>query len=185
MHQWLANNRAVHRPGVHKPGPFVVRLAFWSMVSMVSTLGCTDGKKDFVSQKKNSLFTTGKLTIHTNQGATIPLSLEIAASEQARTRGMMFRNHLEENAGMLFVFPSMAVRRFWMKNTYISLDMLFIDNQGRILGVVENARPGTTTTQTIRQKSKYVLEVNGGWATRHDVHPGDRVVFDASVAKVF
>ncbi len=160
----------------------MVRLACWSVILI---LGCTDGKKSPVSPKKNSLFTPGRLAVHTRKGAIIPLSVEIAASEPARTQGMMFRKHLEENAGMLFVFPDMAERHFWMKNTYISLDMLFIDDQGRILGVVESARPGTTTTQTIGQKSKYVLEVNGGWTTRHGVQSGDVVVFNVSIANVF
>jgi hypothetical protein len=152
---------------------------------MILILGCMDGKKSSVSPKRNSRFTPGRLAVHTYGGAIIPLSIEVAASEPARTQGMMFRKYLEENAGMLFVFPDMADRHFWMKDTYISLDMLFIDDQGRILGMVESAEPGTTTTQTIGQKSKYVLEVNGGWAARHGVQPGDRVIFDASIAKVF
>ena len=75
--------------------------------------------------------------------------VEVAASEPQRETGLMYRNHLEEDAGMLFVFPAPSHQAFWMKNTEIPLDMIFADSRGRVIGIVRNARPYSKTLDAV------------------------------------
>ena len=87
----------------------------------------------------------------------------------------MYRSSMPEDHGMLFIFPDEVERSFWMKNTLIPLDMLFIASDGRIVGISADATPLTTAARSVGQPSRYVLETNGGWAARHGVRAGDRV----------
>jgi hypothetical protein len=89
----------------------------------------------------------------------------------------MYRTRLDEGAGMLFVFDELAEHAFWMKNTLITLDMIFIDDAGRVTGVVERATPGSLEPRSAGP-SRYVLEVNGGWAAAKGVAAGDQVRFE-------
>jgi hypothetical protein len=90
----------------------------------------------------------------------------------------MFRRRMDEDAGMIFLFERSEVQDFWMKNTYLPLDMIFIGSDMRVVGVVEDAQPLTETTRTVGQPSQYVLEVNAGFARRHGIGPGSRVTFE-------
>ncbi len=105
------------------------------------------------------------------------VSVEIANTPQQRELGLMYRKQMDENAGMLFVFPSAQPLKFWMKNTFIPLDMLFADNSGAIVGIVANAVPLSEANVGPDTPSRYVLEVNGGFAARHGIKTGDRLEF--------
>jgi uncharacterized protein len=105
------------------------------------------------------------------------LSVEIADDTIKREVGLMYRKHLDEYAGMIFVFPQPEALRFWMKNTVIPLDMIFADQTGRITGIIANAVPFSEKTVGVSGLSQYVLEVNGGFAARHSIVAGDRMHF--------
>ncbi len=105
------------------------------------------------------------------------VKVEIANTAASRELGLMYRKHLDEMAGMIFVFPAPARLGFWMKNTEIPLDMIFADGSGRIVGIVENAEPFSDKTEGVNQDAQYVLEVNGGFAQRHQVTAGDFLKF--------
>jgi uncharacterized membrane protein (UPF0127 family) len=122
----------------------------------------------------------GKVTIRTGDGRQLQLDVEIASNDPDRARGLMFRKTMPEMAGMIFVFPDDVVRSFWMKNTYLPLDMLFIAADGKVVGIVENAEPLTVTPRSVDANAKYVLEVNGGWCARHGVVKGDKVSLEGS-----
>jgi Uncharacterized conserved protein len=111
-------------------------------------------------------------------GAEIVLQVEVASQPNERERGLMFRKELAENSGMLFVYPSEAPLSFWMKNTYLPLDMIFINDTMRIVGVVENAEPLTLEARSVNTPARYVLEVNGLFVRRHGISPGSRVRFN-------
>jgi len=104
--------------------------------------------------------------------------VELARDDEERARGLMYREKLEDDAGMLFLFPVAEDHGFWMKNTLIPLDMIFIGEDGRVVGVVENAAPRSLDLRSAGAPSRYVLEVNGGWAARRGVKKGDRVRFE-------
>ena len=103
--------------------------------------------------------------------------VEIADTMAARELGLMYRQHLAQNAGMLFVFKAPHPLTFWMKNTEIPLDMIFADADGVVTGIVANAEPFSERQLSVAGNSQYVLEVNGGFAQRHRIGPGDHLQF--------
>jgi len=105
------------------------------------------------------------------------VAVEVADTEQQREVGLMFRKHLEDRAGMLFVFKDAAHRNFWMHNTVIPLDMLFADSGGRVIGIVANAEPFSDKEVGVEGGSEYVLEVNGGCCAKNGIKAGDRFDF--------
>ena len=117
------------------------------------------------------------LEIVTKSGVHV-FSVELAVTEEQLSRGLMFRKRLPEGEGMLFDFRRDQPVTMWMKNTLIPLDMIFIDDTGRIVGIVPRAEPRTLTPRDPGVPSRYVLEVNGGWAAAHGVAVGDTVRFE-------
>jgi uncharacterized protein len=118
-----------------------------------------------------------EVVIYVRTGTRIHVPVELASTEQERARGLMYRHDLPADAGMLFVFPETADHAFWMKNTPLPLDMIFIGEDLGIVGVVEHAVPFSTRSLRVAYPSRYVLEVNAGFAARNRIGPGDRVEF--------
>ena len=102
-------------------------------------------------------------------------TVEIADTEQARERGLMFRKELPPGRGMLFDFHREQQVGFWMKNTLIPLDMIFIDGRGRIVSIEQDAKPMSEDVIMSGGQVRAVLEVDGGTARRLGIAPGDRV----------
>jgi len=119
----------------------------------------------------------GPLAVIRGPGAAVEVSLEVAATPAERERGLMYRSSLAEGRGMLFVFDEDRNHSFWMKNTLIPLDMLFIARDGTVVGIHANATPQSTADIAVGMPSRYVLEVPGGWAARHGISAGARVEF--------
>lgn len=117
-----------------------------------------------------------KAVVHTTDG-TVDFAIEVADSEEERARGLMFRNNLDPDYGMLFVFPKEAQVAFWMKNTFIPLDMLFIDADMTIMGIAHATPCEADPCQTYPSgaPAQYVLEINGGLAEEKNIKAGDRV----------
>jgi len=103
--------------------------------------------------------------------------VELATTPAERELGLMYRHHLDADAGMLFIFPTQDHVSFWMRNTEIPLDMIFADSSGRIVGIVVNAVPYSEDSLGPNADSQYVLEVNGGFCAAHHVATGDRMRF--------
>jgi uncharacterized protein len=121
-------------------------------------------------------FATAPLTIVT-VGGPREFTVELATTPAQMEQGLMFRQSLAPDAGMLFDYavPSMAM--MWMKNTLIPLDMLFVDAAGRIVNIHERAVPGSLATIAAAAPVRAVIELNGGTAARLGIRPGDRVMF--------
>lgn len=117
------------------------------------------------------------------QGANGPVRVrvEIARSAPELAKGLMYRDSLADGDGMLFVFDDTAEHAFWMKNTFIPLDMLFIGPDRQVVGIVPEAVPQSTRSLSVGRPSRWVLEVPGGWAARHGVAAGSRVELPGSV----
>lgn len=107
----------------------------------------------------------------------IQLTVEIARTPQERNLGLMYRKQLPPKAGMLFLFEKEEVQSFWMQNTYIPLDMIFINSKMQVVGIVQSAEPQTTKSRQVSTPSKYVLEVNAGFAEAHGIFVGTKVYF--------
>ena len=106
------------------------------------------------------------------------LEVELMLTNQHQERGLMYRKSLADDKGMLFVWSTPTVHTFWMHNTCIPLDMLFIDRENFIAGIVENAPTLNDEPRSVDCAALYVLEVNAGWSRRHGVAPGQRVVIE-------
>jgi uncharacterized membrane protein (UPF0127 family) len=121
--------------------------------------------------------TAPRVVLHTS-GGDVPVAVEIAATPERQSLGLMYRKELGTDAGMLFVFPRSQHLTFWMKNTVLPLDMIFIGDDHHIVGIVKDAVPYTTTPREVAGESRYVLEVNAGFSDRRGVRAGDAVTFD-------
>jgi len=102
-------------------------------------------------------------------------SVEMAVTEEEKQTGLMHRKHLADRKGMLFDFDPEQEVAMWMKNTYVSLDMIFIRADGRILRIAENTEPLSTSIVSSEGPAKAVLEVVAGTARKYGIRPGDRV----------
>jgi uncharacterized membrane protein (UPF0127 family) len=126
---------------------------------------------------------TKEITITTNE-SSIKINAEIADSPSKRARGLQQRESLEENAGMLFIFERPDIASFWMKDTLIPLDMIFISENyigEKTVVKIESAEPCTTEkcpTYSSEKAVKYVLEVNAGFAEMNNIVVGDSISWD-------
>ena len=109
-------------------------------------------------------------------------NVEIAKTEIERERGLMFRQNLAENSGMLFIFEKPGVYPFWMKNTLIPLDMIWISEDKKVVFIKKNVQPCAkgTICENIdpRAQASYVLEINAGEADKLGISKGDKVVLN-------
>lgn len=119
-------------------------------------------------------FATSELTIQTAGGAH-RFTIELALSDAQMEQGLMFRRSLAADAGMLFDFKAPTSVTMWMKNTLIPLDMLFLDEHGRVSDIHERAVPLSTDIIAPRGPARYVIELNGGTVARLGIKPGDQV----------
>ncbi len=107
--------------------------------------------------------------------------LEVADSEPKRQLGLMYRKSLDANRGMIFVFPAESVQRFWMKDTYLTLDMIFVNNAMDVVGVLENVPPLTLEGRSVDAPSRYVIELRGGTAQLVGIKKGAKLRIEGEI----
>ena len=100
--------------------------------------------------------------INMNKNNPQELSLDLADNEQKRSYGLMNREDMRPNSGMLFIWKDSQIRNFWMKNTHFNLDLFFLNNHGEIIEIYKNAKAFDETYIKSKEKVKYVLEMNAG-----------------------
>ena len=145
---------------------FAFFLLFAVPVSAVSFFGGSEAQAPQTDQVK----------IRTQNGEELVFNVELAVTPQQQQQGLMFRTELADDAGMLFVFDKIAKRSFWMKDTYIPLDILFLTIDGQIHHIHHRARPQQETLITAELPSKAVLEIRGGQVGKLDIKKGDIVL---------
>ena len=106
------------------------------------------------------------------------LEVEIADTKKTRRRGLMFRKKLESNKGMLFIFTNEKKASIWMKNTLISLDIIFISKNKLVTEFINKATPYSEDVYTSKEKIKYILEINSGMIEELDINIGDKIKID-------
>ena len=116
-----------------------------------------------------------KLVIETAGGRAFPFAVEIADTPKLRSRGLMFRTRMAVDEGMLFLFERDEVVSFWMKNTRLSLDMLFVSKTGEVVDLHRRAVPGSLGSIRSKMPVSAVLEVLGGTVAKLGIRPGDRI----------
>ena len=118
------------------------------------------------------------VTITTRSGRSVVFQVEVADTAAKRSLGLQYRKELGSDRGMIFVFPEEAQQSFWMKNTPIALDMIFINAERRIVGIVAQTQPFSLESRSVPAPSRFVLEINGGLAKQLGIGAGDSVRFD-------
>jgi len=145
---------------------------------LLSSLACKENKKvietpEIVFNKEGDL----QLLKYKTDSLLANIAIEIADSDYEKQTGLMYRKHMEKNQGMLFVYDDMRMHSFYMKNTHIPLDLIFIDDKKRIVSFKENAQPFDTTPLPSEVPVQYILELNAGMAEQLVLEIGDHIRF--------
>ncbi len=114
----------------------------------------------------------GQVEIVTTDGKLQKFNVEFARSEAEKATGLMFRERLADDEGMLFMWNTSSLRQFWMKNTLINLDILFIDSDYRVVHIEESAQKGSLRIISSLLPVQYVLEINAGQSQLRKITPG-------------
>ncbi|WP_374445587.1 DUF192 domain-containing protein [Stella sp.] len=123
-------------------------------------------------------FATSPLTIETADGRRHAFTVELALTDRQQMQGLMYRRSLAPDRGMLFVYERDQPIAMWMKNTYIPLDMLFLEADGRIINIIADVPPQTLDSRPSEGPARAALELPAGTAARLGIRPGDRVVHE-------
>jgi uncharacterized membrane protein (UPF0127 family) len=118
-----------------------------------------------------------KLYKSVNDSLIVKLDIEIADTDYDVQTGLMYRNSMQDDRGMLFVFPTMQLRYFYMRNTKFPIDLIYIDNNKSIVSFQENAKPFDESSLPSQVPAQYVLEVNAGLAEKWLLEIGDRMEY--------
>ena len=143
-------------------GNFVGRLCWLAVLSSAAACSNTTCPMDI----------PGIVSLHVNGQK---LMVEIAATPSERACGLSFRQSLPANQGMLFVYPNVGIREFWMKNTRIPLDLAYLAETGRIVEIYQMSPSDPERRYRSGQSVAFALEVNRGWFEAHDVNTGDTI----------
>jgi uncharacterized protein len=148
----------------------VLIVAFALFLVINNSLPIKKNDNEFVFKKD------GTLTFYDSTGNTkAKIDIQIANTDFDRQLGLMFRKTMGENQGMLFIFPQESVQSFWMRNTYISLDMIFVNANKKIITIHKNTK--TLSDQSYRSTGpvEYVIEVDAGFSDKFNIKDGDNV----------
>ena len=105
------------------------------------------------------------------------IDVEIAENDAERAKGLMYRSYMPDSVGMLFIFQDVQPQSFWMKNTHISLDIIYVGPDKKIVSIQKNARPFSEENLPSYGDVQYVVEVNAGYTDLHGIKVGDSIQF--------
>ena len=113
--------------------------------------------------------------VSSNDDTLATLNIEVADDDATRGQGLMYRSKMKESEGMLFIFDKSEPQSFWMKNTIMSLDIIYVDENNTIVTIHKNTQPYSEAQIPSYKNSKFVVEVNAGYCERHNIREGDRI----------
>jgi len=155
----------------------IIALALISCVLLL--FGCKEEPKTVVAPIKIEFKKEGLLQLYKSGTDSIISSfdIELAEDEYETQTGLMHRSSLQNNQAMLFIFPDVKMRSFYMKNTLISLDIIYLDEAKKVVSIQKNAKPMDETSLPSTAPAKYVLEINGGLSNQLNIVEGDSISF--------
>ncbi|EKF55968.1 hypothetical protein I215_05430 [Galbibacter marinus] len=157
---------------------FIIRTLVLIILFCMALVSCETQTKKEIKTTELSFKKEGELSIYKGDSLKIGnIDIEIADNEYERQTGLMYRTSMENNQGMLFIFEDEQPRSFFMKNTSIPLDILFIDSNNRIINSIENAAPMSEESLRSQGPAQYVLELNAGMIEMWKLQSGDRIEF--------
>ena len=108
------------------------------------------------------------------------IDIEVAEGQEEQAQGLMYRSRMDENHGMLFAYPNARPLSFYMKNTKISLDIVYADADKKIVTIHQGVAPYSEKTLPSGEDAQYVVEVNAGFTTRHGIEEGDLITYETT-----
>ncbi|WP_223033055.1 DUF192 domain-containing protein [Hanstruepera marina] len=155
----------------------IICISFGVLIFTVTT-SCKEEKKS-VKQTKVTFKKEGELQLikAANDSVIAELDIEIADNDYETQTGLMYRESMKANRGMLFIFPNSRPRSFYMKNTKIPLDLIYLDTDKIVVSFQENAKPFDESSLPSNAAAKYVLEVNAGLVKQWQLEIGDKMTF--------
>ena len=147
---------------------------------LLGVASCREQPESTLKTESVSFTKEGTLSLYRGQGDSLlaRLDIEIAETEYETQTGLMYRKNMEDRQGMLFIFPDETRHSFYMKNTLIPLDILFIRSDHSIANIARNAQPLDESGIPSAGPVQYVLEIKGGLSDRWGLREGDRVEFE-------
>lgn len=154
----------------------LIVLALSSLLLLISS--CKEDKKVIIPTEV-TFKKEGELSLFKaeNDSLIAKFDIEIADDEYQTQTGLMNRKSMKDSNAMLFVFPDMQMRAFYMKNTLIPLDIIYLDNNNTIVSIQENAKPLDESSLPSGTPAQYVLEINGGLSQQLNIKVGDKMSF--------
>ena len=149
----------------------IVALVVIASCVLVYNLYIRKGEPQFVKQGEVSFLHSG------NNAEIKKIDVEVASTPQTQTTGLMYRKHMEDTQGMLFLFPESTKHAFWMKNTLMPLDIIFIEPQGQIDTIYRNTTPLSERSLPSRKNVQFVVEVNAGFCDKNQIKEGDLISY--------
>jgi len=155
----------------------MLKKAFLLLTLVLSLISCKnkEAEPNEISQEEITFTQDGKLQIIKENQEKVFLNIEVAETEYETETGLMYRESMAQNRAMLFIFDDERPYNFYMKNTYIPLDLFFITKDKTIATIIENAKPMDETSLPSEVPVMYVLETNAGIAELWDIKEGDKV----------
>ena len=158
----------------------VKRIIFTLIIGSIifSISSCKEDKKT-IKPIKIEFKKEGELSLFNSKTDSIitTFDIEIADNDYETQTGLMHRHYMKSNRAMLFIFPEMSLRYFYMKNTYIPLDIIYLDNNKNIVSIQKNAKPLDETSLPSGVSAQYVLEINAGLTQKWSLKIGDRMTY--------
>lgn len=152
--------------------------AFIVLFSLSAVSACKErSSSESIKTETITFSKEGELQIFKNDSLVRTLDVEFAETDYEVQTGLMYRNSMEDNQGMLFIFPDVAMHSFYMKNTEFPLDIIFIDENQRVASFQKNAQPLNEAGLSSQVPVKYVLEINAGLSDRWNLIEGDSIAF--------
>lgn len=155
------------------------KLAFWFLVGAIILHSCKEQPQKVIKTEPVAFKKEGELTVFRAETDSIlgQVNIEIADNEYETETGLMYREEMDDDQGMLFVFPDQAMHSFYMKNTEFPLDIIFIKSDMSVASFQENAQPLSETSLSSKVPVQYVLEVNAGLVKKWSLQIGDKVEY--------
>lgn len=133
----------------------------------------SESKKEYMFKKN------GELTFLDSTGKSITkIDIEIAETDFDRQLGLMFRKEMGITQGMFFIFPVEEIQSFWMRNTNISLDMIFVNSEKKIVTIHKNTKPLSDQSYASTEPAKYVIETESGFTDKFNINVGDKILWN-------
>ena len=159
--------------------PLLVPLLAAAALGAIASCSPQPASNPSSASSLESMFERDELVIVANDGLRHVFDVYLATTPEQQRRGLMFVRELPERTGMLFVYEDAGIRSMWMKNTYISLDIVFARGDGTISSVIHDAKPLSLRSLSATEPVRFVLELNAGVARRLDIGAGSQIIWKA------